>query len=74
VADVANALCDVAAQLNADSVGTSEQKTPQQRTAAIHVAANDHDLTCAQLLQVLHLFCADMAATDAYLAIEDVEL
>jgi len=74
VADVADALHDVAVQLNADSAGTSDQKTPQRRTAAICVAANDHDLTRAQQLQVLHLFCADMAAADAYLAIEDAEL
>jgi hypothetical protein len=74
VADVADALCDVAAQLNADSEGTLDQKTPQRRTTAIGVAANDHDLTHAQQLQVLHLFCTDMAAADAYLAIEDAEL
>ena len=74
MADVADALRDVAAQLNADSEGTLDQKTPQQRTAAICVAANDHDLTCAQQLQVLHLFRADMAAADAYLAIENAEL
>jgi hypothetical protein len=43
VTDVANALHDVAAQLNADLEGTSDQKTPQWQTAAIRVAANDHD-------------------------------
>jgi hypothetical protein len=36
--------------------------------------ANDRDLTRAQQLQVLHLFHTDMAAADAYLAIEDAEL
>jgi hypothetical protein len=73
VADVADALRDMAAQFNADSSGTSAQATPQQRTAAIHAAATDLNLTRDQQLQVLHLFCDNIAATDAYLAIEDAE-
>ena len=74
MADVVDALCDVAAQFNPDSDGTTDQKTPQRQTATICVATNDCDLTHAQWLQVLHLFCTDMAAADAYLAIEDAEL
>ena len=74
VADVADALCDVAAQFNLDSGGTSAQATPQRWTAAIRVAATDINLTRDQWLQVLHLFRDNIAAADAYLAIDDAEL
>lgn len=74
VADVADALRDVAAQFNADSSGTSAQATPQWRTAAIRAAATDLNLTRDQRLQVLHLFRDNIAAADAYLAIEDADL
>jgi hypothetical protein len=69
-----HALCDVAAQFNLDSGGISAQATPQWRTAAICAAATDLNLTCDQQLQVLHLFCDNIAAADAYLAIDDAEL
>jgi hypothetical protein len=74
VADVADTLRDVAAQFNLDSGGTSAQATPQRRTAAIRVAATDLNLTRDQQLQVLHLFRDNIAAADAYLAIDDAEL
>ena len=74
VADVAEALCDVAAQFNLDSGGTSAQATPQWRTAAIRAAATDLNLTRDQRLQVLHLFRDNIADADAYLAIDDAEL
>lgn len=76
VADVADALRHVAAQFNADSGGTSAiaSGTPQRRTAAIRAAATDLNLTRDQRLKVLHLFRDDIAAADAYLAIDDAEL
>jgi len=74
VADVADALREVAAQLNADSEGTGVvQTTPQRHTAAIRVAASDSNLTRDQRLQVLHLFRDNISAADAYLAIEDTD-
>jgi hypothetical protein len=75
VADVADALWEVAAQFNADADGTSAvQTTPQRRTAAIRVAASDPNLTRDQRLQVLHLFRDNISAADAYLAIDDTDL
>ena len=74
VVKVADALRDVAAQFNLDSSGTSAQATPQRRTATIRAAATDLNLTHDQRLQVLHLFQDNIAAADAYLAIDDAEL
>ena len=74
VVEVADALRDVAAQFNLESGGTSAQAIPQRRTAAIRAAATDLNLTRDQRLQVLHLFRDNIAAADAYLAIDDAEL
>lgn len=74
VADVADALREVAAKLHTDSDGTNTQTTPQRRTAAIRVAAADSNLTRDQRLQVLHLFRDNISAADAYLAIDDTDL
>jgi hypothetical protein len=74
VSDVADALRHVAAQFNADSGGTGAVGTLQRRTTAVRAAATDLNLTRDQRLKVLHLFRDDIAAADAYLAIEDAEL
>ena len=75
VADVADALREVAAQYGADSNGTGAiQTTPQRRTTAIRAASSDPNLTYDQRLKVLHLFHKDISAADTYLAIEDKEL
>ena len=65
VSDVADALCDVAAQFNADFGRTSAKGTPQCQTAAIRAAATDLNLTHDQRLKVLHLFRDDIAVVDA---------
>lgn len=49
-------------------------ETPQRRTAAIKLAVCDENLTRQERIQVFSLFRRDIAAADAYLAIDDEEL
>ena len=75
VADVASAICDIAAQFgNADAADTDLLTTPQHRTAAICAVAINKDLTYEEHIQVIYLFQCDISVADTYLAIDDVDL
>lgn len=72
VLDMAGAFQEIASQFAAD--GSDEHSTPKRRTAAICTATLDKSLSTSEKIQVFRLFCSDIAAADAYLAIEDIEL
>lgn len=75
VSDVADAICSVSAQFSiADAADSNLLSTPQRLTVAIRAVTTDNDLTRTERIQVMCLFRRDIAAADAYLAIEDVDL
>ena len=69
----ASAVSDLASSIALMSL-SGALETPQCCTAAIKVAVHDENLTREEHIQVLSLFRHDIAAADAYLAIDDEEI
>ena len=72
VSDVASALHEVAESFNNSANGGLT--TPQHRTSAIRAVAKDWELNASECIKAIRLFKCDIAATDAYLAIDESDI
>jgi hypothetical protein len=72
VLDVASALREVAESFSS-SVGDGPT-TPERRTNAIRAVAKDRELDARERIGAIRLFKRDIAAADAYLAIDEPDV
>ena len=62
------------AAVSNNSANDGGLKTPQHRTNAICAVRNDQELDASECIKAIHLFKCDIAAADAYLAIDESDI
>jgi hypothetical protein len=74
VSDIANAIREVAESFGNNSAAAGGPTTPERRTKAIRVVGKDHELDARERIKAIRLFKRDIAAADAYLAIDELDV
>lgn len=74
VSDIANAICEVAESFGNNFAAAGNPTTLKRRTKAIRLVGKVHELDARECIKAIHLFKRDIAAADAYLAIDELDV